>query len=79
MASDHRAAAAETPCLECGSLQAERRVAETLEYECRDCGAAFETPRGGVGTTPRRRGQQYRSPTPLLSFSFLLRVVNLGL
>ena len=47
MAPDPAAAAAETPCPECGSRKAERRPAEELEYECRDCGAAFETPRVG--------------------------------
>ena len=47
MAPDPAAAAAETPCPECGSRKAERRPAEELEYECRDCGAAFDLPQVG--------------------------------
>ena len=42
MAPDPAATAAETPCPNCGSRQAERRSAEKLKYECRDCGAAYD-------------------------------------
>ena len=49
MSSDPAAAAAETPCPECGSLRAERTPAEETEYQCREgnCGAAFDLPRVG--------------------------------
>ncbi|WP_154019140.1 hypothetical protein [Halococcus agarilyticus] len=47
MPSDPAAAAAETPCPECGSLQAELTPAADLEYECWDCGEGFDLPRIG--------------------------------
>jgi len=47
MAPDPAAAAAEIPCPECGSKRATTTPGEELEFECRDCGAAFETPRVG--------------------------------
>jgi predicted RNA-binding Zn-ribbon protein involved in translation (DUF1610 family) len=47
MAPDPAAAAAETPCPNCGSKRATTTPSEELEFECRDCGAAFETPRVG--------------------------------
>ncbi len=47
MSSDPAAAAAETPCPNCGSLRAELTPAEELEYECQDCGEGFDLPRIG--------------------------------
>jgi len=47
MAPDPAAAAAETPCPECGSKRATTTPGEELAFECRDCGAAFDLPRVG--------------------------------
>ena len=47
MAPDPAAAAAETPCPECGSKRATTTPGEELVFECRDCGEGFDLPRVG--------------------------------
>ena len=47
MSSDPSAYVAAVPCPQCGSKRATATPDKELEFECRDCGAAFETPRVG--------------------------------
>jgi DNA-directed RNA polymerase subunit RPC12/RpoP len=47
MAPDPAAAAAETPCPNCGSKRATTTPGEELEFECRDCGEEFDRPGWG--------------------------------
>ena len=47
MSSDPSAYVAAVPCPQCGSKRATATPGEELEYECRDCGAAFDLPRVG--------------------------------
>jgi len=42
MSSDPSAYVAAVPCPQCGSKRATATPGEELEYECRDCSAAYD-------------------------------------